>query len=83
MVDGAVRYALLALRVQDCGWVAMGSTPEQLVARGLLPFGKDFPVFCIPLPQKNTQWPALSVKLRTTTAALPSIPYLGWRCSKA
>ena len=48
MVGGAVRDTLLGLPVQDRDWVVVGSTPEELVARGFLPVGKDFPVFLHP-----------------------------------
>ena len=48
MVGGAVRDMLLGLPVQDHDWVVVGSTPEQLVALGYLPVGKDFPVFLHP-----------------------------------
>jgi tRNA nucleotidyltransferase (CCA-adding enzyme) len=48
LVGGAVRDALLGLPVQDRDWVAVGTTPEQLVALGYTPVGKDFPVFLHP-----------------------------------
>ncbi|SFB66928.1 tRNA nucleotidyltransferase (CCA-adding enzyme) [Polaromonas sp. OV174] len=48
MVGGAVRDALLGLPVQDKDWVVVGATPEQLVARGFVAVGKDFPVFLHP-----------------------------------
>ncbi|OOG44000.1 multifunctional CCA addition/repair protein [Polaromonas sp. A23] len=48
MVGGAVRDALLGLPVQDHDWVVVGATPEELVALGYLPVGKDFPVFLHP-----------------------------------
>ena len=48
LVGGAVRDALLGLPVQDRDWVVVGATPEQMVARGYLPVGKDFPVFLHP-----------------------------------
>ena len=48
MVGGAVRDALLGLPVQDRDWVVVGATPEELVAQGFLPVGKDFPVFLHP-----------------------------------
>ena len=48
MVGGAVRDMLLGLPVQDHDWVVVGSTPEELVALGFLPVGKDFPVFLHP-----------------------------------
>ena len=47
-VGGAVRDALLGLPVHDRDWVVVGATPEQLVAQGFLPVGKDFPVFLHP-----------------------------------
>ena len=47
-VGGAVRDRLLGLAVQDRDWVVVGSTPEQMVAQGFQPVGKDFPVFLHP-----------------------------------
>jgi tRNA nucleotidyltransferase (CCA-adding enzyme) len=47
-VGGAVRDALLGLPVHDHDWVVIGATPEQMVASGYLPIGKDFPVFLHP-----------------------------------
>jgi tRNA nucleotidyltransferase (CCA-adding enzyme) len=48
MVGGAVRDALLGLEVADHDWVVVGATPEELVAQGYLPVGRDFPVFLHP-----------------------------------
>lgn len=48
MVGGAVRDALLGLPVNDHDWVVVGATPEQMVAQGFLPVGRDFPVFLHP-----------------------------------
>ena len=53
MVGGAVRDMLLGLPVQDRDWVVVGSTPEELVALGYLPVGKDFPVFLHPDTQEE------------------------------
>jgi tRNA nucleotidyltransferase (CCA-adding enzyme) len=47
-VGGAVRDRLLGLAVQDHDWVVVGSTPEQMVAQGFQPVGRDFPVFLHP-----------------------------------
>ncbi|WP_239190332.1 multifunctional CCA addition/repair protein [Candidatus Nitrotoga sp. HW29] len=47
-VGGAVRDELLGLPVNDHDWVVVGSTPEDMVARGYTPVGKDFPVFLHP-----------------------------------
>jgi len=52
-VGGAVRDALLGLPVQDRDWVVVGSTPEELAARGFLPVGKDFPVFLHPTTKEE------------------------------
>jgi tRNA nucleotidyltransferase (CCA-adding enzyme) len=48
LVGGAVRDALLGLPVQDRDWVVVGASPEDMVAGGYLPVGKDFPVFLHP-----------------------------------
>ena len=45
VVGGAVRDGLLGLPIQDRDWVVVGSTPADMVARGFVPVGKDFPVF--------------------------------------
>ncbi|KQP13727.1 multifunctional CCA addition/repair protein [Pseudorhodoferax sp. Leaf267] len=47
-VGGAVRDALMGLAVNDRDWVVVGGSPEQMVAAGYLPVGKDFPVFLHP-----------------------------------
>jgi len=47
-VGGAVRDALLGLPVQDHDWVVVGATPEQMLAQGFRPVGRDFPVFLHP-----------------------------------
>ncbi len=48
LVGGAVRDALLGLPVKERDWVAVGATPEEMVAAGYRPVGKDFPVFLHP-----------------------------------
>ena len=48
MVGGAVRDRLLGRPVNDHDWVVVGATPEDMVARGYLPVGRDFPVFLHP-----------------------------------
>ncbi|BEV17633.1 multifunctional CCA addition/repair protein [Herbaspirillum sp. DW155] len=47
-VGGAVRDGLLGLPVKDRDHVVVGATPEQLLALGFRPVGKDFPVFLHP-----------------------------------
>ena len=48
VVGGAVRDELLGLAVQDRDFVVVGATPEEMVAAGFKPVGKDFPVFLHP-----------------------------------
>lgn len=48
IVGGAVRDALLGFPVQDRDFVVVGATPEDMLAKGFLPVGKDFPVFLHP-----------------------------------
>ena len=48
VVGGAVRDRLLGLPETDRDWVAVGATPEELLALGYKPVGKDFPVFLHP-----------------------------------
>ncbi len=52
-VGGAVRDALLGAPVQDRDWVAVGTTPAQLLALGYQPVGKDFPVFLHPVTREE------------------------------
>jgi tRNA nucleotidyltransferase (CCA-adding enzyme) len=47
-VGGVVRDALLGQPVNDTDWVVVGATPDQMIAAGYLPVGKDFPVFLHP-----------------------------------
>ena len=48
LVGGAVRDALLGLAVKDRDWVVVGASPEQMIAQGFEPVGRDFPVFLHP-----------------------------------
>ncbi len=48
MVGGAVRDRLLGRPVNDHDWVVVGARPEDMVARGFVPVGRDFPVFLHP-----------------------------------
>ncbi len=48
VVGGAVRDDLLGMPVQDRDWVVVGATPDDLLAEGFRPVGKDFPVFLHP-----------------------------------
>lgn len=50
-VGGAIRDELLGLPVQDRDYVVVGATPEDMLARGYRPVGRDFPVFLHPVTQ--------------------------------
>lgn len=47
-VGGAVRDELLGRPVSDRDYVVVGATPEEMLAQGFKPVGKDFPVFLHP-----------------------------------
>ena len=53
VVGGAVRDALLGLPVKDHDHVVVGATPDDMVAQGYRPVGKDFPVFLHPQTQEE------------------------------
>ncbi len=48
LVGGAVRDHLLGHPYHEKDYVVVGATPEQLLAQGFQPVGKDFPVFLHP-----------------------------------
>jgi len=48
LVGGAVRDQLLGRPVGERDWVVVGGTPEQMLAAGYRPVGRDFPVFLHP-----------------------------------
>jgi len=48
LVGGAVRDALLGRPVVDRDYVVVGASPDDLLALGYKPVGKDFPVFLHP-----------------------------------
>lgn len=48
LVGGAVRDKLLGYPHHEHDWVVVGSTPEEMLAAGFKPVGRDFPVFLHP-----------------------------------
>ncbi|MEW6166091.1 MAG: multifunctional CCA addition/repair protein [Pseudomonadota bacterium] len=48
LVGGAVRDRLLGLAVTERDWVVVGATPDEMIAAGYKPVGRDFPVFLHP-----------------------------------
>ena len=50
-VGGAIRDTLMGLPVHDIDYVVVGSSVEEMVAKGYRPVGKDFPVFLHPQTQ--------------------------------
>lgn len=53
LVGGAVRDELLGFPFSERDWVVVGATPEQLLAQGYSPVGKDFPVFIHPTTREE------------------------------
>jgi tRNA nucleotidyltransferase (CCA-adding enzyme) len=54
LVGGAVRDKLLGYPYSERDWVVVGATPEEMLAAGFKPVGKDFPVFLH--PQSNEEY---------------------------
>ena len=50
-VGGAIRDTLMGLPVHDIDYVVVGSSVEEMLAKGYRPVGKDFPVFLHPETQ--------------------------------
>jgi len=50
-VGGAIRDTLMGLPVHDIDYVVVGSSVEEMLAKGFRPVGKDFPVFLHPQTQ--------------------------------
>jgi tRNA nucleotidyltransferase (CCA-adding enzyme) len=48
LVGGAIRDELLGLPVRERDWVVVGATPDEMLALGYQPVGKDFPVYLDP-----------------------------------
>jgi tRNA nucleotidyltransferase (CCA-adding enzyme) len=48
VVGGAVRDQLMGAPANDRDWVVVGATPDEMVAAGYTPVGRDFPVFLHP-----------------------------------
>lgn len=53
VVGGAVRDELLGELPGDRDWVVVGATPEEMVRRGFVPVGGDFPVFLHPVTKEE------------------------------
>ena len=52
-VGGCVRDRLLGRAHGDRDWVVVGATPEQMLAAGFTPVGKEFPVFLHPVTREE------------------------------
>ena len=50
-VGGAIRDTLMGLPVNDVDYVVVGSSVDEMIAKGFRPVGKDFPVFLHPETQ--------------------------------
>ncbi|WP_159747563.1 multifunctional CCA tRNA nucleotidyl transferase/2'3'-cyclic phosphodiesterase/2'nucleotidase/phosphatase [Coxiella endosymbiont of Amblyomma sculptum] len=64
LVGGAIRDELLGIPIQERDWVVVGSTPEEMIARGFKPVGKEFPVFLH--PQTYEEYALARTEYKTT-----------------
>ncbi|CUT17227.1 MULTISPECIES: hypothetical protein [Candidatus Ichthyocystis] len=48
VVGGAVRDLIMGLQPKDRDWVVVGASVDEMISRGFIPVGKDFPVFLHP-----------------------------------
>ena len=53
LVGGAVRDELLGLKPTEKDYVVIGATPEDMLAQGFKPVGKDFPIFLHPVTKEE------------------------------
>lgn len=53
LVGGAVRDALMGLAVTEKDYVVVGATVEEMLAKGFIQVGKDFPVFLHPTTREE------------------------------
>jgi tRNA nucleotidyltransferase (CCA-adding enzyme) len=53
LVGGAVRDNLLKIRVKDRDWLVVGSSPSEMLSKGYIQVGQDFPVFLHPQTQEE------------------------------
>jgi tRNA nucleotidyltransferase (CCA-adding enzyme) len=63
VVGGCVRDHLLGRAHGDRDWVVVGATPEEMIAAGFRPVGKDFPVFLH--PQTNEEYALARTERKT------------------
>ena len=75
LVGGAVRDELLGLTVHDHDYVVVGATPEEMMKRGFLPVGQDFPVFLH--PHSHEEYALARTERKTATG------YKGFSCYSA
>jgi tRNA nucleotidyltransferase/poly(A) polymerase len=52
-VGGSIRDELLGEIPKDKDWLVVGSSPEEMIAAGYKPIGKDFPVFIHPISKEE------------------------------
>lgn len=71
LVGGAIRDQLLGMPVTERDYVVVGATPEQMLERGFIQVGRDFPVFLH--PQTRAEY-ALARTQRQVMATLETIP---------
>lgn len=53
LVGGAVRDKLLGIQPKDRDWVVTGATPKEMLLRGFVKVGAEFPVFLHPITKEE------------------------------
>ncbi|WP_092484603.1 hypothetical protein [Candidatus Ichthyocystis hellenicum] len=48
IVGGAVRDLIMGVHPKDRDWVVVGASVDEMISRGFIPVGRDFPVFLHP-----------------------------------
>lgn len=49
VVGGAIRDQLMGLPIKDLDYVVVGASPQEMIQKGFIPVGQDFPVFLHPV----------------------------------
>lgn len=73
LVGGAVRDQLLGMLVTERDYVVVGATPEQMLERGFIQVGRDFPVFLHPQTRAEYALARTQRHLITTAKTTPPV----------
>ena len=74
-VGGSIRDELLGEIPKDKDWLVVGSSPEEMIAAGYKPIGKDFPVFIHPISKEEYAL-ARTEKKRKVVMVIRVLPFI-------